>query len=329
MLSNIFYPEISFAYENQTRPFWSVMIPTYNGTKYLDQTIKSVLDQAPNVEEMQIEVVDDCSTQEDIETFVREIGKGRVSFYRNPQNLGLLGNWDNCIRRARGHWVHLLHQDDFVLPGFYQTMKAGLETQPTVGAGLCRHAFIDEDSHWTHLSPIERRTPGILENWIEQIAVTQRVQFPAIVVKREVYEKLGGFCPEAASAADWEMWKRIVAHYPIWYEPKILACFRRHSDSTSSGLIRRGENIADTYKAIDISKNYLPPPLASILTQQARRNYAKAALGMAHGLLAHGELDAAISQFKQGVKFLGEPRNLMSAVSFSIKFWKLKIFRVL
>ncbi len=314
--------------EEKLRPFWSVMIPTYNGIQYLEKTLKSVLVQDPGIEEMQIEVVDDCSTKGNVEKIVREIGQGRVSFYRNHQNLGLLGNWDNCICRAKGYWVHLLHQDDFVLPGFYRTMKAGLENNPMVGAGLCRHAFIDEDGHWTHLSPIERRTPGILENWITKIAVIQRVQFPAIVVKRDVYEKLGGFCSEAASAADWEMWKRIAAHYPIWYEPQILACFRRHSDSTSSGLIQRGENIADTYKAIDISKNYLPPPLASRLTQQARRNYAKSALGMAHELLAQGELNAAIAQFKQGIKFLDSPQNLLSVASFLIKFWKTIVSRV-
>ncbi|NJO94262.1 MAG: glycosyltransferase family 2 protein [Hydrococcus sp. RM1_1_31] len=63
------------------RPFWSVMIPNYNCTHYLVQTLKSVLEQDPGSEVMQIEVLDNCSTQDDPEAIVNEIGKGRVFFF--------------------------------------------------------------------------------------------------------------------------------------------------------------------------------------------------------------------------------------------------------
>lgn len=47
-----------------------------------------------------------------------------------------------------------------------------------------------------------------------------------MVVRRDVYEQLGGFCPQAKSAFDWEMWKRIAVNYPVWYEPQTLVCFK-------------------------------------------------------------------------------------------------------
>ncbi len=66
------------------------MIPTFNCAKYLRQTLESVLRQDPGPEEMQIEVIDDCSAQDDPEAIVREIGKGRVAFYRKPKNEGAI-----------------------------------------------------------------------------------------------------------------------------------------------------------------------------------------------------------------------------------------------
>ena len=302
MTSGIVFPPINSVPQDSHRPFWSVMIPTYNGTKYLEQTLKSVLDQDPGVEEMQIEVVDDCSTKDDPEELVKDIGQGRVSFFRNPQNVGLLPNWDTCIQRANGHWVHILHQDDLVMPGFYDQLRAGIEKESLVGAAFCRYSYINEHDEFLFLSLTERETPGILTDWLKLIATTQRVQFPSIVVRRSTYEKLGGFCTEARSAADWEMWKRIAAHYPIWYEPQVLASFRLHSASESSRLIRKGENIADIRRAIEISKLYLPNTISQEVTMQAKEHYAIYALNAANNLANQGDFKAAINQIKEAFK---------------------------
>ncbi|MFM6004846.1 MAG: glycosyltransferase family 2 protein, partial [Sphaerospermopsis kisseleviana] len=86
------FPRIESIIDENPRPLWSVMIPTYNNIQYLEKTLKSVIEQAPEPDVMQIEVVDDDSTELDIEEIVSKIGKGRVSFYRQPQNLGFIGN---------------------------------------------------------------------------------------------------------------------------------------------------------------------------------------------------------------------------------------------
>uniref|UniRef100_UPI0035CA959E glycosyltransferase family 2 protein n=1 Tax=uncultured Nostoc sp. TaxID=340711 RepID=UPI0035CA959E len=312
---DIEYPLIKFADEENNRPFWSVMIPVYNNTKYLEQTLKSVLEQAPTSEVMQIDVVDDCSTEGDVEEIVQLVGKGRVNFYRQPKNLGFIGNWNTCIQRARGYWVHILHQDDIVMPGFYNRLQASLEKETSIGAAFCRHSYIDKNSNWLFLSLLERETSGILSNWLELIATMQRVQFPAIVVKRSTYEKLGGFCPEAGSAADWEMWKRIAAHYPIWYEPQILACFRLHSASESSRLNLTGTNIADTRKAIDISQFYLPEKTAADLSAKAREYYAFDALSRARQMLDNQDIAAAIALIREGLKCSNSSQLMASLAS--------------
>lgn len=286
--------------ESLDRPFWSVMIPTYNGTKYLKETLKSVLSQDPGSDVMQIEVIDDCSTQDDPEPLVREIGEGRIIFARQPQNQGQIETWNNCIRRARGRWVHILHQDDVVLPDFYNRLQSATITD-RVGGLLCRNIYMDEDGHWQNFSPLERKTCGILENWLELIAASQRVQFPAVVVRRSTYENIGGFCADAHSAADWEMWKRIAVHYQIWYEPQPLACFRLHSASESSRLIQTGANIAHTRYAIKITESYLPESVAKRLSQRAKEYYASYALNTARYLLTKNEASAASAQIREAM----------------------------
>ena len=99
------------------------MIPTYNCAKYLVKTLESVLEQDPGPEQMQIEVVDDVSTKDDPEAVVRELGKGRVQFHRQEKNVGPTPNFNTCLKRSRGYWVHILHGDDFVLPGFYAKLS--------------------------------------------------------------------------------------------------------------------------------------------------------------------------------------------------------------
>ncbi|CAD5942496.1 glycosyltransferase [Planktothrix agardhii] len=301
-LNRVDFPFIPPVIASIQRPFWSVMIPTYNGKKYLKETLESVLVQAPNVDQMQIEVIDDCSTEGDIETLVKEVGKGRVTFHRNYENLGLVGNWNACIQRSIGYFVHILHQDDIILPEFYSKLQSYLEKDLEVGAAFCRHRYIDNDGKEIMVSDPERETPGILDHWIERIGIMQRIQFPSIVIKREVYEKIGGFCPQAGYAADWEMWRRIAVNYPFWYEPTVLACWRKHSGSESSKQVRLGMDIAELHQSIEISKSYLPKEIAAVVSDKARDHYALYALDNAQRFLSLREYDTAIAQLQEGIK---------------------------
>ena len=68
--------------ERSPRPFWSVMIPTYNPQPhYLEETLRGILLQDPGPEQMQIEVVDDGSANNTASEVVYRIGAGRVAFH--------------------------------------------------------------------------------------------------------------------------------------------------------------------------------------------------------------------------------------------------------
>jgi glycosyltransferase involved in cell wall biosynthesis len=330
MTSGIVFPPINSVPQDSHRPFWSVMIPTYNGTKYLEQTLKSVLVQDPGVREMQIEVVDDCSTKDDPEELVKDIGQGRVSFFRNPQNVGLVNNWNACIRRSYGRWIHILHQDDVVLPGFYKKLEhdIAIACNDDIGAAFCRYVFMDEDGHWNNLSRLEKRKSGILDNWVQEIAVVQLIQFPSMVVKRNTYENIGGFYPPVHFAADWEMWKRIATNYSVLYEPEILACYRQHTGSESSRLIKTGANITDIIMAIEISKLYLPDTISQEVTMQAREYYAFDALNRANTLINQDNFEAAITQIKGALK-CSHSFNVIKFMLGILRQNKRQLFRLL
>jgi len=291
------------------------MVPVYNRTRFLDRALSSVLEQDPGADQMEIEVVDDASDQGDAESKVRRIGGGRVQFYRQPCNLGVPGNWNVCVERATGQWVHILHSDDFVLPGFYQRLKSVLETREDIGAAFCRHAYVDESDLQYGVSPLESSVSGILPNFIEAIGISQKVQCAAIVVRRIVYENLGGYRLDLRYTPDWEMWTRIAAKYPIWYLPETLAAYRIHSESYTDQLMRMGQLVPDMRRCIEACHSYLPLNRAGFITRKAKERTALWALDRASEAIRERRVAAACGYALEGMRTSSSPRVLIRLVA--------------
>jgi glycosyltransferase involved in cell wall biosynthesis len=290
-----------------TRPLWSVMIPTYNCAKYLRETLASVLAQDPGSEHMQIEVVDDCSSKDDPEAVVREMGMGRVVFHRQRANVGHTQNFETCLQRSRGYLIHLLHGDDAVRPGFYAKIEAIFADHPKLGAAFSRNMFMDEYGNWIGVTPLELPRSGVIEDLVERLAVRQRIQTPAMVVRREVYETLGAFDRRLSWTEDWEMWARIASRYPVWYESEPLALYRMHSNSNTGRYTLTGENVKDQARAFSILKNYVPNAAGEKLIRQGRNLCAVSALEGASGMAAEGHFSSAIAQARAAVHLSSAP----------------------
>ncbi|TDH20821.1 glycosyltransferase [Segetibacter sp. 3557_3] len=275
---------------------WSVMIPSYNCTQYLATTITSVLQQDTGTN-MQIEVIDDYSTDGDVETVVKEVGKGRVGYYRQPRNVGSLRNFETCINRAKGKWVHILHGDDLVHSGFYNEIETLFKLDEHIGAAFVNNSTIDAGGKVKSVHPNILPAPGIIPDFLYQIAKYQRLEPPAIVVKRSVYEKLGSFYA-VHYGEDWEMWTRIAANYKVAYSPKILASYRALKVGNISSIsISTGQNLTDLLKVIDLIQPLLPPDKRDAIKRYSIRHYAIYSIKLAHGLIGHNN-KAAILQVK-------------------------------
>jgi glycosyltransferase involved in cell wall biosynthesis len=112
-------------------PAISFAIPYYDNRAYLAEAIASI--RAQTVEDWELVVVDDCGP-EPAGDLVAALGDPRVTYVRNQTNLGLSGNWNECVRLARGPWVTLLHGDDRLLPRYAERVLAAAGGRPAPAA---------------------------------------------------------------------------------------------------------------------------------------------------------------------------------------------------
>ena len=250
------------------------MIPAYNCIEYLKEALQSVLDQDPGKDVMQIQVVDDCSTDGDIGKLVQDMGKGRVEYFRQEQNVGSVRNFETCLNNSRGKIVHLLHADDKVKNGFYKKLGSLLERFPEAGAAFCNYDYIGKKSQLLYVNTPETDHDTLLKDHLFTMAERCSVQYVSIAVKREVYEKEGGFFG-VIYGEDWEMWARIAKTHAFAYTPENLAAYRIHDANISANSFRTGANIRDISQVIERIGTYLPSKVRDQITRKARRHYAR------------------------------------------------------
>jgi len=292
------------------RPRWSVMITAYDRLHTLEQALTSVLDQVP--QDTQIAVVADHHSPETVQAIGDLIesvpgASGRVEAHLLDTPVGHPGIFDECIRRASGEWVHILHDDDWVKPGFYAALNAGIDADPSIGAAFARHE-IPSAPGFSWSSWLEREAPGVIENWLDRIATECRVQFSAMTVRRSVYEEVGGFLTGIGSAFDWEMWQRIATRHPVWFEPEVLAVIRRDGTAETDRLVTDGGQIADSIAAIEFSRRHLPVERVDDLTRRARERFALHGLDLARSQSRAGHHEFARSNIAAALTASRTPR---------------------
>jgi tetratricopeptide (TPR) repeat protein len=287
------------------RPFWSVVIPIYNRTKYLLECLANILMQWTGDEEMEILVMDNASTPP-LFDLVNSLGRGIVRYYRHPQNLGAIGNFNAGIALSRGQWVHVVPDDDCVLPGFYSQLKQSLEgCSESIGAAFTGYENIDEKEKVILCQQVYGEYRGVAQNWLWKVGVFNPLNMAAVVIRRLAHERLGGYLADLSFTPDWELYKRIAAFYDWWCEPQVLARFREHSQTISAEILSAGTELTSFRLAIEISEKYFPAENCAEISAQARSKYFNYALELATVFLKTGNKADGLRAVQEAIKLDG------------------------
>ena len=216
------------------------MVPAFGRGAFLEQTLRSVLDQGASPDQMQITVVENPSECQDIAQILARLQSPQVEHIRHLQNLGMIGNWNYCVQHARGELVHILHDDDYVLPGFYRKVEDAAARRSDCGLFITRCIEVDEAGALERLSP---RLPGLEKSAreVQELLTDNGIRCPGVVVRSSAYRSVGAFMEEIAYTADWDMWFRLIkaSGAAVLNEP--LAAYRCRRDNMSSVMARSGE----------------------------------------------------------------------------------------
>lgn len=230
-------------------PTLSVCIPAYNRLGYFREALRSVLD-VPAATASRLEVVvSDDSTQGTMEEAWRvELAaanhgqgwKGLSAYHRNTPPLGMAGNWNRCVELARGRYVLILHDDDFLLPhGPAAILRAldHLERPPAVVLfgvelvdALGRPRRRQVVRHRRYLPP-----PVALARLLSNSSF---VRFPGMVVARTAYQSVPPFDEVVGEVADVLMWMRLAANYGMYLGTAITAAYRVHQGALTTAMWR-------------------------------------------------------------------------------------------
>ncbi|MBI5441046.1 MAG: glycosyltransferase [Deltaproteobacteria bacterium] len=212
-------------------PEVSVCVPTYNGARYLREALDSVLCQ--DFRDFELLVIDDAS-RDDTAAILAEYARrdSRVRWRANERNVGLVGNFNACLREARGRYVKYLLQDDFWLSeqalGRYVDAVASNEGV-TLAASARR--VVDADS----------RGDAVVRGWErDRVADGTAVLRECLLARRNLVgepsavifprEKAGdGFDASYPLLTDLEMWFRLLRQGRFAYIAEPLAAFRVHA----------------------------------------------------------------------------------------------------
>ncbi len=225
------------------QPWLSVIIPTYNGSKYLVSALDSVVvQQDPEIECV---IIDDGSTDETLEIVREYQDKLTIKLIAKARTGNWVTNTNHALAEATGVYACFLHQDDLWLEGRLTNIRNAIAAYPHASLYLHDAVFIDEQSKPLGLwqCPFSSKHKLIsAEGTTEKLLIQNFIAIPAPVFKREKALEVGGLNDELWYTADWDFWLKLAALGDTCYIKKPLAAFRVHGDSQT---IRRSSSVAE------------------------------------------------------------------------------------
>lgn len=249
-------------------PLISIIVITYNSSKYIQELLDSIMNQCYNKKLIEIIISDDCSKDNTLHICKEWINKNGNKFYgclftQTDNNKGIVGNYNHALKFANGGWIKYIAGDDI--------LKSN-----------CISEFIKEikKDNYKYKIYISGTTPFnekevmpdrlLKQKWFEGDSRSQErilvkkgtiIEGPTLFLEKATLIKLGCFDQKYPFIEDYPLYMKYLAKgYPIKYINKSLIYYREHSDSVSRSDNRFSNSIInaiDDYAIPAAKRNYL------------------------------------------------------------------------
>ena len=209
-------------------PKVSVVVPTYNYARFLDEAIESVLNQTFG--DFELIIVDNNSTDNTDAVVEKYLSDSRVAYYKNP-DIGLGRNHDKAISYARGEYIKFLNADDKFHPELLEKFVRVMEENPGVSLVTCNQETFGSKIGNVIL-PYSNLQPG-KKILFESLKTHNWIGGPTSVMFRQSNLKLGGYRKDLDFIPDWEMWVRQLLAGDCYIVPDKLIFSREHPNQAT------------------------------------------------------------------------------------------------
>ena len=197
----------------------SVIIPTYNRADKIERAIKSVLDQT--FEDFDVIVVDDCSS-DNTEAVVKTITDERVKYHRLDKNQGAAGARNSGVAISESEYIAFHDSDDEWLPDKLKKQFEYMQEHPQVGMVYGKMHIVQSDLEGDFPNDsIEGKLEGEIYT---DLLKRNTIGTPTMFLKRDEFEKVGGFDTNLRCLEDWDFAIRFSKENKIGYinEPLMI-----------------------------------------------------------------------------------------------------------
>lgn len=203
----------------------TVCVPSYNLSKFIGETIDSVLKQSFKDFELLIE--DDGSTDESVRV-IESFNDPRISFVKRSENIGANGTTNNLVKRAKGEYICLLPADDVWEPNKLEKQVEYMDENPECGIVFGHPRFMLErgESHKYKQDGIDDIKNMPRTSWQERFKVGNCLFIATSMYRKSLHDELGYFSEDLTILADLEWYVRIVKKHDLHIIQEHLATVR-------------------------------------------------------------------------------------------------------
>ena len=272
----------------------SIVTPSFNQAPFLEQTLRSVLDQDyPSLEYI---VVDGASTDGSVDIIKKY--SDRLAWWVSERDRGQGEAINQGLARAKGDIIGWINSDDYYLPNAISSAVKIFEQNPDVALVYGDMLAVDQNGETTNVLRYRQYS-------LEDLLCFQIIGQPAVFFRRQAYEKVGGLDTSYHFMLDHHLWIRIAQQGKILYVPQIWSAARYHPQAKNR--LKPVEFGLEAYRILDWMKS--EPALSPIFTKVERRARASALRVNARYLLDAGQSGAALRGWFQAL-FIHPPTAL-------------------